>query len=254
MNIAVMVKVLPDDQDIVVTADRKLDASKAKPVVSTYDLNAIEAAALLAADTGAATTAIVAGPASVDDSKTKKNILSRGIDALAMAADDALADMDARQTAQALAAMVNQADGIDLVICGDGSADLYAQQVDVQLAEALGWPSLNGVTAITAGDGTVTVERVLENERETVTLPLPAVLSVCPDIAVPRIAGMKDILAAGKKPVTMYAAGDLGELVPAAVEVIDVSAPEPAARKKELFDAAQDGELDAFVAALKGAL
>ena len=82
MNIAVMVKVLPDDQDIVVTADRKLDASKAKPVVSTYDLNAIEAAALLAADTGAATTAIVAGPASVDDSKTKKNILSRGIDAL----------------------------------------------------------------------------------------------------------------------------------------------------------------------------
>ena len=49
MNIIVPIKVLADDQDIVVAADRSLDDSKAHRIVSTYDLNAIEAAAQLAA-------------------------------------------------------------------------------------------------------------------------------------------------------------------------------------------------------------
>lgn len=38
MNIAVAVKVVPDDQDIAVAADRTLDYSKAHQVVSEYDL------------------------------------------------------------------------------------------------------------------------------------------------------------------------------------------------------------------------
>ena len=49
MNIVVCCKVVPDDQDIQVAADGTLDYSKAKPIVSAYDLNAIEAAAQLAA-------------------------------------------------------------------------------------------------------------------------------------------------------------------------------------------------------------
>mgnify|MGYP000016549034 FL=1 len=48
MNIIVPIKVLADDQDIVVAADRSLDDSKAHRIVSTYDLNAIEAAVQLA--------------------------------------------------------------------------------------------------------------------------------------------------------------------------------------------------------------
>ena len=53
MNIIVAFKVVPDDQDIQVTADGSLDASKAPQKVSEYDLNAIEAAAQLAAANGA---------------------------------------------------------------------------------------------------------------------------------------------------------------------------------------------------------
>ena len=53
MNIYVAVKVVPDDADIAVAADRTLDYSKARPTVSTYDLNAIEAGAQLAAQLAA---------------------------------------------------------------------------------------------------------------------------------------------------------------------------------------------------------
>ena len=49
MNIVAAFKVVPDDQDIQVSADRTLDCSKAKGIVSAYDLNALEAAAQLGA-------------------------------------------------------------------------------------------------------------------------------------------------------------------------------------------------------------
>lgn len=49
MKIVVAVKVVPDDQDIFVSPDRSLDYSKAKPKISEYDKNALEAAAQFAA-------------------------------------------------------------------------------------------------------------------------------------------------------------------------------------------------------------
>ena len=70
MEIAVLFKVVPDDQDIQVKADRTLDFSKAKPKVSEYDLNAIEEAAqLAAANPGSKVVAITVGPKSLVDSK-----------------------------------------------------------------------------------------------------------------------------------------------------------------------------------------
>ena len=71
------------------------------------------------------------GAASIDDSKLKKNVLARGVDDLVMVADDALAALDTAGTAEELAAIVGEG-GFDLILCGDGSADEYAQQVDVQ--------------------------------------------------------------------------------------------------------------------------
>ncbi len=153
MNIVVSFKVVPDDQDIQVAGDGSLDFSKAHRIVSAYDLNALEAAAQLASDNeGSTTCAVTVGASKIDDSKLKKNILARGIDTLVMRADDAYADMDAHATAEALASVLSGMD-YDLVICGDGSADNYAQQVDVQLASKLGLPVVNAVTKITAKDG-----------------------------------------------------------------------------------------------------
>jgi len=254
MNIAVMVKILPDDEDITVGGDGSLDYSIAKPVVSTYDLNAIEAAAQLAATTESHVAAYSVGPKLIDDSKTKKNILSRGVDELHLASDAAFEEADSYQTAHALVALMEKTGEADLIICGDGSADLYARQVDVQLAEALGWPIVNGVVSIEAdGDGLI-VRRVLESETETVGIDLPAVVSVAPDIAVPRIAGMKDILAAGKKPMDVCTGADLGGVAEGSVEILEIKAPAPTPRKHEIFDAANEGDLDRFVAALTSEL
>ena len=231
MNIAVAVKVVPDDQDIAVAADRTLDYSKAHQVVSEYDLNAIEAAALLAEDAGATLYAVSASNAKADDLKVKKSILSRGPAELCMIADDAFAFADARVTARALATLVRGIGEVDLVVCGDGSADMYAGQVDVQLAAELGMPVV-----------------------EEIEVPLPAVVAVTPECAYPRIAGMREILTAGKKPATVTSAADAGVDVSAAVEIASVTAPEQAARKRQVFDMKNDGDFDAFASAVAAAV
>ena len=143
MNIIVSCKIVPDDQDIQVAPDRTLDYSKAKGVVSAYDLNAIEAAAQLAAgQDGSKVVAIAAGPASIDDSKIKKNVLARGVDELVMCADDACGNMDAHATANPVRLVSSkpiEKSGVDL-----GKADVvvaagrgFAEEADLDLARAL---------------------------------------------------------------------------------------------------------------------
>lgn len=252
MNILVAYKILHDSQDITVNADGTLDDSKASLTVSDYDLNAIEAAVQLAGSIeGSTVKGITVGRTKIDDSKMKKNVLARGLDELFMTADDACANLDAHATAAALADLTAKAGEFDLILCGDGSADNYAQQVDVQLAAKLGIPVVNGATKIEAGNGSVIVERTLEDVVETVEVPLPAVVSVIPDIAVPRIPGMKDILSAGKKPMNVGKADSSYEN---SIEVIDCKAPEQAERKLEIIDASEDGAIEKFAAAIKAAL
>lgn len=251
MKIVVAFKVVPDNQDIRILPDGSLDLSKAHAVVSAYDLNAIEAAAQLSKAHEALLVAITVGPARIDDSKMKKNVLARGVDELIMLADDAYADMDAHATAAALSGLIGEIDGCDLVVCGDGSADDYAQQTEVQLASQLGLPVVTSATRVSVEDGSAQVERTLEDVVEVVRVALPAVVSVTPDAALPRIPGMKDILAAGKKPSKTVAAD---KLVESTLEVIECRAPEQAKRNQELWDASDPGAVDSFTSALKAAL
>lgn len=253
MIIAVPIKIVADDQDLVVNPDLTIDGSKAPRVVSSYDLNAIEAAVQLAEGVqDARVVAVSVADAKADDSKLKKNILARGVDEFVLMADDACADLDAHATAQLLAGMIADLQA-DLVICGDGSADNYAQQVDVQLADTMGLPVVTAAcsVALEEGQGTVVCDRSLETVVQTVRAALPAVVSVVPDAALPRIPGMKDILAAGKKPMDVKAA----PCVPAAtIEVVSCAAPEAAERACTVLEASADGAIEQFAAALKAAL
>lgn len=249
MKIVVAVKVVADDQDIFVAGDRTLDYSKAHQVISSYDKNAIEAAAQLAAANDGTVTVISAATSKATDAKLKKDILSRGVDELIMVTDDALATADSFATAQVLKGIVeDNVSDYDLILTGDGSADFYAGQVNVQLAAVLGVPTINEVTSIAAEGDKVVVERTLEEEVEEIEVPLPAVIAVSPSIGEPRIPGMREILAAGKKPSTV---DELAGGVDAKIEIEETKAPELAPRKQQIFE---EGDIDAFAAAVAEAL
>lgn len=246
MKLITCYKVVQEDQDISVKSDRTLDLSKAELKISQFDLNAVEAGVELAATVGDSTvTALsVGGKAALENVKVRKDILSRGPDDLALVIDDKFAQSLPDVTAKAIAAAAKKV-GFDLMIFGDGSSDLYAQQVGSLTGSLLKVPCINAVSKIVSADASkVVVERTLEDEVEVLELPLPAVISVTGDINVPRIPAMKAILAAAKKPVSVLALADIGYADAAAlVGTESVLAPEQTERKKVIIEGDGDEQI-----------
>lgn len=250
MKVVSCYKVVPDERDIIVKADQTLDMSKAELKLGEYDLNAIEEGVRIADATGGTASILTVGGPQIDNSKLTKAALSRGALDLHMVIDEATAEFDAHATASTLAAALSTI-GFELVLCGEGSADIYAQQVGNQLGELLGVPCFNAVSKITPHAGSVLIERTLENETETLEVALPAVLSVTADINLPRIPQLKEILAAGKREIVRYSLADLGISGSNGTKIISTLAPESTERKQVILEGASAENIDAFVQSIK---
>lgn len=252
MKIIVCCKLVPEEQDIAVRADGTLDLAKAEPKISQFDLNAVETAVKLKAETGGEITALSVGGKALENTKARKDILSRGPDSLTAIIDPRLENALPHETARVLAAAAGKM-GFDLILCGDGSGDLYAQQVGARLGELLGLATVGGVSRIVSVSGAaLVVERTLENEVEVLEVPLPALVSVSPDINIPTIPGMKAILGAAKKPVTVWSCQNLGlDEQPALVRSVAVQAPKRKERKRIIIEGDGADQLAEFAAQLR---
>jgi electron transfer flavoprotein beta subunit len=238
MNIIVCYKLIPDSEDMVIKPDGSISLDQAEQVISEYDLLAVEAGLQLVEKNGGKLMALSVGTDKLLNSKAKKDILSRGPDELYLVTDAALGYGDTNQTAKALVAAIQKIGDYDLLLFGEGSGDLYFQQVGLQVGELLGLPTLNAVSKIDAADGKLVVERSLEDEINVYSLPLPAAISVTTDINVPRLPSMKEILKAGKKPVMEWTMQDItlsGDGKPR-VDIVSVRAPKAADRKRIQID------------------
>jgi electron transfer flavoprotein beta subunit len=253
MDIIVCVKLTPDASDIEVRGDRSISLERAEWGIGGFDLQAIEAAVKLVETHGGKVIALSAGPGKINQSKLKKDILSRGPDELVMVVDEALAGADTALTAEVLAGTIKQLGPFDLVLFGEGSADLYFQQVGIQTGERLGVPTLNAISAIAVEGEKLVVERSLEDEVEVLEVPLPAALSVTTDINQPRLPTMKEILKASKKPIVEKSMADLGlQGVPKnAVETVSTHAPNQRQRKQVAISGTPEEAARALVGYLK---
>jgi len=253
MNIVVCVKLTPDAGDIEVRGDGSISLERAEWGIGGFDLQAIEAGLKLVEESGGKLVALTAGPPRINNSRLKKDVLSRGPDELVMVTGDALADADTAVTARVLAAAIGQMEAVDLILFGEGSADLYFQQVGLQVGERLGLLTLNAISKISIEQGGLLVERSLEDEVEVLEVPLPAALSVTTDINQPRLPTMKEILKASKKPVIEKTLAELGLEDPLnrQVEVLSTRAPHQVQRKKMVITGTPDEAAQALVSHLR---
>jgi electron transfer flavoprotein beta subunit len=252
VNVVVCFKSVYDDVAIRITPDKKLDYSAVPHVVSLYDLNALEAAVqFVEAGCGKhSLRALSVGDASIHDSTMRKNVAARGAGEVHFVMDEALQNAQTYQSAQAAAGAIKRMGNVDLIICGDGSADLYSHQMGIQLGELLGAPTINAVSGFYAKGTTLFITRELDNEIEHIEVETPAVLSVNSSIATPRVCQVKDIMTAGSKPVYEFSLADLGtEIVPAQFKILETIVPDQAPRKNKIY-ASTTEEIDAFVAQL----
>ncbi len=248
MKILACYKLIPEEQDIIVNNDGSLNFTKAEPKISQFDLNAIEAAVgIQSVCNDAQIIALSAGGKTLENPKARKDVLSRGPGSLTQVIDETLHDALPYRTARVLAAAAGKL-GFDVIVCGDGSGDLYAQQVGLLLGEYLGIPAINGVSKIlSVTPDTLTVERTLEDEVEVLAIPLPAAICVSTDINDPPIPSMKAILSAAKKPVTVWNCADLGlDGIETLSEPVSVAAPKQKERLNIIIEGDGDEQIAAF--------
>lgn len=210
MNIIACYKWVLDEQDIkIVPGSLLLDMSRAKGKISEYDKMVIEEAVLQAdKQENATVTSLTFGNSKVKQSL--KDALSRG-PGKGYWVNDAAADIaDGFVTANVLTAALKKIGACDLIMFGEGSADVYGQQVGPRVAAMLGIPVLTFVAKLKIADGRVTATRKIGDCTEDVTATLPAVVTLLPEINKPRIPGLKQVLGAGKKPVQEFKLSDLG--------------------------------------------
>ncbi len=250
MKIIACCKIVPNEEEITVLPDRTLAMADASPKISQYDLNALESGKLLAAESKGSMAALSIGPSAyLENSKIRKDILSRGADELNLVIDDAHDFSDSLQTAKAIAGAVKAIGEYGVVLCGAGSSDLYIQEVGIQAGTLLGVPVVNNVTGIKiASESALEVERTLEEEVEVLEVPLPAVLSVSSEINVPAVPSMREIMKAGKKPVHVLSID--AEITPSASTAEQV-APKQQERRQETVEGDNAEAVDALVAFLR---
>lgn len=245
LNIIACFKWVVDHEDIKVNPEtNELVLDRAGYRISDYDRFAIEEAVALSEEYGGSTTAVTVGfPAA---KKSLKDALARGPEKAIFINDPAFANLEPSQTAAILAQSINNQE-FDLIICGEGSGDLYAQQVGPRLAEHLNIPCASFVRKITIEGRELIAERRVDEGIEIISMPLPALVTVLPEINSPRVPGLKDTLAASKKPVVEITGSDLEETVPC-LETVEIKAT-TMERNCEKFDANED-DLKRFVEVL----
>lgn len=197
-----------DEQDIKIAGDLSLDTGRAKNKISDYDKNAIEEGTLLAEKHGVSVEALTFGTDAVKQSL--KDALSRGLDKVYWIGDAVGEQADAFVIANVLAAAIKKIGQYDLILCGEGSSDSYSQQTAPRLAALLGIPAITYVQKLDVADGKVVAVRKLGDCIEEITVTGPAVISVLPEINKPRIPGLKQVMAASKKPSEEVKIIDLG--------------------------------------------
>lgn len=226
----------PSAQGTVITPLGEVDASRATVGLSEADQVAIEFARNLADQAGARLVAIGVGPDAVSSGLAVKAVASRGPDEVVVVAD---ATPTTTSVAAALAAQADAADGLVAVVLGDASNDHGTRMVPALVAGRLGRPLLADVRSISLGEPATAVTR-FAGGAQTVQASGPLVVQVSPDAVKPRVPGMRDILAAAKKPVQVVSAP--ARCATSAVTSVSVAPIRPPARGAHVIVADKPAE------------
>jgi len=209
LKIAVCIKRVPDmEMRFSIAADRKsLDPSGLKYEMGDFDGYALEVGLQLVEKQGPGEVVVLSvGPDGVQET-LRKGLAMGAARAVQLKADEV--PFDGLAIAQALAAELKDG-GYDLILFGRMATDSANGTVGPMTAELLGLPCVTAISHLEIAEGRGTARRELEGSAETMEFPLPAILTIDEGIARPRLASLKGIMAAKKKPLEVKPA-QLGE-------------------------------------------
>ena len=227
MKVLVPVKRVVDyNVKIRVKADKSgVDIANVKMSMNPFDEIACEQAIRLK-EAGIATEVVAV---SAGESKAQETLRT----ALAMGADRAILietpdELQPLAVAKLLAAIV-KTEAPELVMMGKQAIDDDSNQTGQMLSALLGWPQATFVSRLAIEDGRARAGREVDEGIETISVRLPAVITVDLRLNEPRYASLPNIMKAKKKQLDVVKPADLGVDVAPRLRYVQVE--EPAVRQ-----------------------
>jgi len=180
-------------------------------IINPWDEYAVEEALLLRDEYGGKVTVISMGPE--EALEALKHAVAMGADEAIRVWDDACAGSDTLATSYVLARTIDAIGEVDLVLCGKSAIDAETWQTGVALATRLNVPSLMytiNIAELDPDEGTITVERLLEQGRQVVEASLPAVVGTIKGINEPRYTSFIGIRKAAGMDYPLWTLEDIG--------------------------------------------
>lgn len=181
LNIIVLAKQVPDTRNVgkdAMKEDGTINRAALPAIFNPEDLNALEQALRLKDSyPGSKITLLTMGlPRAAE---IIREAIYRGADAGIVLTDRFFAGADTLATSYSLAQAVKKIGNYDIILGGRQAIDGDTAQVGPQIAEKLGIPQVTyAEEIIKVEDGRVVVKRRLENGVETLSCPLPCVVTV----------------------------------------------------------------------------
>ncbi|MGA2090113.1 MAG: electron transfer flavoprotein subunit beta/FixA family protein [Endomicrobiales bacterium] len=198
MHIVVCIKQVPNTTNVQIDAQTgTLKREGVESIINPFDEFAIEEAIRLKERFGGKTTVITMGPPQAESAL--RDVLARGIENAILVSDRAFAGADTWATSYALSQAIRTLGDCDLIICGKQATDGDTAQVGPGVAEMLNIPHVAYVKKIEEiQNGSMKVERMMEDGYDLIETPLPALITVVKEINTPRMASLKGMINAKK--------------------------------------------------------
>ena len=247
MKILVPVKrVIDYNVKVRVKADGSgVDLANVKMSMNPFDEIAVEEAIRLK-EAGKASEIVVVSIGVKQAQETLRTALAMGADRaiLIEAASDVHQDIEPLAVAKLLAKVVAE-EQPGLVLCGKQAIDNDMNAVGQMLAALLGWAQATFASEVSVEGDHAKVTREVDGGLQTISVTMPAVITVDLRLNEPRYASLPNIMKAKKKPLEEKTAADYGVDVTPRLTV--VKTVEPAGRKAGV----KVGSVDELIAKLK---
>jgi len=228
MKILVPVKrVIDYNVKVRVKADGSgVDLANVKMSMNPFDEIAVEQAIRLK-EAGKAEEVVVVSIGVKQAQDTLRTALAMGADRaiLVEAADDVHQDIEPLAVAKILKAVIAD-EGPSLVIAGKQAIDNDMNATGQMLAALLGWSQATFASALEVEGDSATVTREVDGGLQTITVKMPAIVTVDLRLNEPRYASLPNIMKAKKKPLEEKTAADYGVDVTPRLTVIKTTEPE----------------------------
>ena len=215
VRIVVLAKQVPDPETppsqfkIDESTNSVIPPNGVPPVVNGFDLNAVEAALLLR-DAGADVEITVLSVGSDFVMDAMKKPLAMGADRLVLVDDSRLDNIDSAATVKVLAAAIEKDGHYDLILGGRQASDWDQAHVTLGLAEVLGLPLVSLVQKLELNGDSVSLQRVIPDGYQTITAPVPSVLTITNELGEPRYPNLRGIMQASRKKAETFSLADIG--------------------------------------------